>query len=437
MEIRTLLRATAGAALVLLCIGLAVQLVTALREAQHLRIDLAELHDVRYGLLDADQWVLRVSAVLERRIANFELDDDNRPQIKAAIEQALHAVVDQVEAYLAERARPRSESWVDRLRGGLRRGLTGILLDFEEIRRRIPYYADLLLDELSRPDTRRELGRQLTAFLTEASQSTFARTDRTGLRSVLARHGCDDVPACSQLLEARIATLADFTRTRLAALAAASTVLLALCCLPAVRRRKDAGRPDLVDLTLLLSLAFTLLAAGLLTPMIEIEARIGELSLVLLGEPVTFENQVLYFQSKSIVDVVTLLVETGAPDMILVGALVALFSIVFPALKGLATLPYHAAATGGRRPPALVEFFALKSGKWSMADVYVVAIFMAFVGFDGLLSNQLGRLDAQSETVSVITTNGTHLAPGFFLFLGFVFTGFVISMRLERDAPLT
>jgi hypothetical protein len=46
-----------------------------------------------------------------------------------------------------------------------------------------------------------------------------------------------------------------------------------------------------------------LLVAGVTTPMIDMEAKISQMSFVLLGHPIHFENQVLYFQSKSILDV--------------------------------------------------------------------------------------------------------------------------------------
>ena len=46
----------------------------------------------------------------------------------------------------------------------------------------------------------------------------------------------------------------------------------------------------------------TLLAAGVTTPMIDMEATISQISFELLGHAINFENQVLYFQSKSILD---------------------------------------------------------------------------------------------------------------------------------------
>jgi uncharacterized membrane protein YtjA (UPF0391 family) len=91
----------------------------------------------------------------------------------------------------------------------------------------------------------------------------------------------------------------------------------------------------------------------------------------------------------------------------------------------------------------LVGFFALKSGKWSMADVLVIAIFMAYVGFRGLVASQLQQIGSLASGVETLTTNGTALQPGFYLFLGFVLVSLVLSHMLgnsvsgEGRAPLT
>ena len=42
----------------------------------------------------------------------------------------------------------------------------------------------------------------------------------------------------------------------------------------------------------------------------------------------------------------------------------------------------------------MVRFFVLKSGKWSMADVMVVAIFMAYIGFNGIITSQFGQFSS-------------------------------------------
>jgi len=177
-----------------------------------------------------------------------------------------------------------------------------------------------------------------------------------------------------------------------------------------------------------------LLAAGVMTPMIEVEARIDELSLSLLGKPLVFTDQVLYFQSKSILDLVRVLTATGDADMLLVALLVVLFSLIFPAAKILASLIYYSNPRGWRSL-RLVRFFALRSGKWSMADVLVVAILMAYMGFDGLISSQLAELSSRGQPLDLLSTNGTSLQLGFFLFLAFVIASLFLSALLEARAP--
>jgi uncharacterized paraquat-inducible protein A len=140
---------------------------------------------------------------------------------------------------------------------------------------------------------------------------------------------------------------------------------------------------------------------------------------------------VLYFQSKSVTDLVRVLAQTGEADLILVAFLVALFSVVFPLAKVVASFLYYWDVRG-LRASSLVRFFALKSGKWSMADVLVIAMFMAFVGFRGLVSSQLSHLSRTGGTAEVLTTNGTLLQAGFYLFLAFTIASMVVSTLLDR-----
>ena len=83
--------------------------------------------------------------------------------------------------------------------------------------------------------------------------------------------------------------------------------------------------------------ALILLVVGLTSTMIQIDARIANMDFHLLGENVSFKNQVLFFQSKSIVDVVHLLIQTGKVDSMIVGVLILVFSILFPVTKLLST----------------------------------------------------------------------------------------------------
>jgi hypothetical protein len=178
-------------------------------------------------------------------------------------------------------------------------------------------------------------------------------------------------------------------------------------------------------------LTFVVLFVGLTSPMIEIDARIKEMSFLLIGEKISFHDQVIFFQSKSIVDVVRILMETGKYDSVIVGALILIFSIVFPIGKLLATKLYLLGNEKWRNNK-LIRFFAFKSGKWSMADVNVVAIFMAYIGFKGILDSQLSTLNMKTESLASISTNETSLQPGFILFLAFVLFSLILSVILKR-----
>ena len=417
-------------------LALTVHLRLELNRVKALKTDLGEIDHVRYGLLDADQWVTRLSTILERRINAFEVTETNRPQVQQAVELVLNALLDEVERSLRRHNLQVGGTVVDQLKGILQQGLQDLLIDFDRLHRKVPEYARQVVAELSKPAAKREIKSRLVAFMQQAADTTFAKTDRSRLEALLAAHGCTDTDDCNRTLTALIAATQQPLLLQMLGVLALVGVLFVLCLAP-WRSAADAGERavpaaglDPFRLFLLTGATLVLLAGGILTPMIEIDARITELSIELLGDPLSFTNQVLYFQTKSVFDVASILVQTRAADMILVAVLLVVFSILFPALKIVATWVYFFDYRELRRHPT-VRFFALRSGKWSMADVMVIAIFMAYIGFSGLVGNQLGSLREASAAVEVLTTNGTTLAPGFYLFLGFVLASLWLSTVLE------
>ncbi|MBE7178792.1 MAG: paraquat-inducible protein A [Mucilaginibacter polytrichastri] len=177
--------------------------------------------------------------------------------------------------------------------------------------------------------------------------------------------------------------------------------------------------------------AIIILVAGVSTAMIDVEARISEFRFTLLGEDILFKDQILFFQSKSILDVVSILVKTGKFDSVLVGSLIFCFSILFPFAKLSSTVIYLFNKAGWMRG-RVIKYFAFESGKWSMADVMVVAIMMTYIGFNGILDSQLASLNIKNDMLSSITTNNTALQPGYILFVAFVLFGLFMSGILKR-----
>ena len=187
-----------------------------------------------------------------------------------------------------------------------------------------------------------------------------------------------------------------------------------------------------ISLIILSGASLSLLVSGIVLPMLDIEAKINKLYFTLLDKPLTFTDQILFFKSKSIYDLVHLLIQSDETKMIFVGVLLTTFSVIFPILKLISTyLYFYIRNVIGDNP--ITRFFALRSTKWSMADVMVVSIFMAYLGLDGVVSSQLKILEAKSEPINVITTNGTELQVGFYLFLGFVITSFIMALLVEKS----
>src|SRR5690606_35784471 len=133
---------------------------------------------------------------------------------------------------------------------------------------------------------------------------------------------------------------------------------------------------------------------------------------------------------KSIIEIIFILIETGKIDSIVVGILILSFSVLFPFLKLVSMSLY--AVNERFRSNSVANWMTFYSGKWSMADVIVVAIFMAYIAFQGILNNQLNGLNRNTESMTAITTNNTSLEPGFYIFLSYVIFSILLSTYLAK-----
>ena len=158
-----------------------------------------------------------------------------------------------------------------------------------------------------------------------------------------------------------------------ASMLAGAVILVAFILLTATRGA--LSRPAVLVLMLF---CLAMLAGGVLSPMLEVEVRVTRLDATLLGAPVEFRDQSLYYRSKTVLEVSRTLLEMHRPAMSLVAILVILFSVVFPVLKMLA-LSASLFRPSLLRNSRVVRILAFELSKWSMADVMVLAIFMSFI----------------------------------------------------------
>ena len=417
-------RLCVGVLLLLIASVLTFHLVRTLNLIHQYQNDLAEISNIKYELLNADVWADKISAILYKKIDEFELTPQDKMKMRQSMEDIIDQAIVKIDQIIRERNR-RGKGFLEKASDALKQVATDILIDFKSLRNRVPEFTDILFEELGKPGTKEEMKQFLRQKIDAFSDSTFSKTDMTHFDSIMEKYGCSEKERCRDLLTGCINSKEKDTQKYLIGIfslfVAAFTVLLI---------SKEDLNPYRFWI-LFLSCA-VLLVGGISTPMIQLNAEIAELSFELLGEPVLFEHQVLFHQSKSITDVVEVLVESGQFRMVVVGILISAFSVAFPLAKGFASLLFFYNIRGMRKN-GVIRFFALRSGKWSMADVMVVALFMAYIGLSGIITSRLSELERSSRYVEILTNNGTDLQAGFYLFLGFCIAGLVFSSALENE----
>jgi hypothetical protein len=299
-----------------------------------------------------------------------------------------------------------------------------ILINLNDIKKGIPEYADAIMSEMSKSKTKEQARAMLNMQLEHYLQGTFDKQDTVYLDQKLLRNHSKDIESARIELNNKILVTSNVIFWEAAFLIILSMVLFALSGF----RKKPLTELQYIALLLLL---MTLLIAGVTTPMIDMEAKISQMSFMLMGHPIHFENQVLYFQSKSILDMFWIMITHNDFQLKCVAVLLITFSIIIPVLKLASSLIYYFNYRHLNNN-ATVKFFVFKSGKWSMADVMVVAIFMAYIGFNGMISSQFGQLRSADQTIILVTTNGTSLQPGYFLFLTYTLLALFLSGFLTR-----
>lgn len=384
------------------------------RKAQ-LKRDRIEISHIKYGLFNVDEWKALVADILTKKIRQLEVTKENRPKMKKELEKMIYKLVDELDRGIQQNG--------TRSIGGFLQAVTSNILGIKNrMREKVPDFADMALDHLNDPKVREDLKDYLIKQLNEMADSMVGKMDYTVFNAILYEYSAEDKATClaridEQMGQVRVAELSFIA-------------LLSLCCIGLATMIFVSQNYGSTELITMVVGASVLLLTGLSLPMIDIEATIASFSFTLVGEPVEFKDQVLFFQSKSILQVVGLLLKNGGLGLLLVALLVFSFSVLFPMAKLIASV---VTIVQDREPTHwLHRFLVFKSGKWSMADVMVVAIFMSYIGFNGVINSQLTQLAAFSGNVEIFTTNNSVLQSGFYLFTGYCITGLLLSTMIEK-----
>ncbi|WP_316766012.1 paraquat-inducible protein A [Pedobacter frigiditerrae] len=403
-----------------------IQLHELSERQEHLKKDFADMNNINLGLFSVDQWHDKVEHIIKHQVRDLNITAEEKRALQKEIEGVIIALINKAEALVTK---PEKKS----LRGKLVKFAVKNFVNVDTIKKQVPGMARTMMKKIDNPNNKKQLSKMALKELDKFEQSdvidSILTANAVAISKVYKKYKVDSNEQLNQKIKAELKHIETATYTYCSAMLICIVVVLTLWW---IFRKQKALHATLFIMSLLF--AFILLGVGLTASMIEVDARINALDFVLLGQHVTFQDQVLFFQSKSILDVVIILVNGTAIDSILVGVLILVFSILFPIMK-LSSTGIHLLGRKSWAENKVIKYFAFQSGKWSMADVIVIGILMAYIGLNGLLESQLQRLKVPIDSLTLISTHNTALQPGYIIFIAFVLFGLILSTILKFITP--
>ncbi|MEM7163765.1 MAG: hypothetical protein AAF487_15160, partial [Bacteroidota bacterium] len=289
------------------------------QEIAVLKEDRMELSHIRYGLFSVDEWKEVIADVASKKIQELEIDDSNRAKLKSDIENVLHQVIDEVQNIVREK---NDQSG---FKGLVKNVFIDLFVDIDDIKSGIPSYADKIIEYLEQPENREEIKEYLLGKFKQFADETMGYTDYSQLASILKKYDHSEKEACINQISQLEKDLSAKRYISLMFILTSGISFFILMIGGFINSKWEYLICILASLFLLVS--------GIALPMIDIEAEITSFSFQLAGEPVDFNNQIVFFQSKSILDVVWILLSRGELALIIVALLIFSFSVVIPLLK--------------------------------------------------------------------------------------------------------
>lgn len=394
-------------------------------QQEQLKMDYSTANNITLGLFSVEQWRDKVAGIVNQQVRHFTLTGKQSKELQIEVQQIILALINKAEALINKPATT--------LGGRIKKFAVKSFVNTDDIKAQVPGFAKTIIARVDNPANKKRLSKMAMGKITAIENSPYFDSTAAANNQLRAQmYGKYNVASPAQF-NSKITMLLNEIKTTTYNYSFAMLIcIIIVLMLWWIFRKKPQLHGTLFVMSLLF--AFILLAVGLSASMLEVDARIQSLDFMLLGEHVVFKDQVLFFQSKSIIDVVEVLIKQPGTDSVMVGVLILVFSILFPVTK-LSSTGIHLLARRKAAENKVVKYFAFQSGKWSMADVIVIAILMAYIGLNGLLQSQLDQLNVRSDFLTIITTNNTALQPGYIIFISFVLYGLILSTILKFITP--
>ena len=387
---------------------------------------LAEINRINYGLFNMDLWKDKALDIFTKRINEFEVPPNAYVDIEAELNVYLEYLYKEwllsgkLVNQLVDEAQRQGQMNV--IVANLAKTYFGNNMKGFGIDKRIPDIAEALTEEIQKNEP------MLAGYLKEGLRALLFDENDAIIRDirepVYKHYGHSTLEDTNKDLSQRIVQLESEINSEIKIVYA---IVLGLVVLSLLLYGRIGGE---TAISLVTFASIILLFLGVTMPMIDIDARLNAFEMNLVGSQVTFDEQYLYFQSKSILDVTRTLIKGKGIDLKIVGVMILMFSVVVPFIKLVLSSIFL--YSNRIRNSRLAKTIIYNLGKWSMADVFVVAMFMAYIGFYGIVTAQLGEIGGNRTGYAVETLNYSRLSPGALFFTTYCILSIMTGIMLKR-----
>ncbi len=418
--------------MILITIGLAFSayngyhLSKLVKEQKQYKEYIAEINMVNYGLFNMELWKEKALDIFSTRIDDFTIS----PQVYDDVELELRKYLKKMyKEYIASGKlvnqfvdQAHKSGKLNKLFATLIKKNVGSMLGDMDIEAQIPQFAATLSAELKKNEP------MLKGYLAEGLKNLIFEGNGEKVSdprmNIYQHFGQSDLSSTNIYLTEKISSLEISINKKV------KFVYLSILGLAIISLLFYSVLGGVVSISLVTLASIILLILGVTMPMIDIDARLNAFKMAIVGNEVSFNEQYLYYQSKSILDVTKTLIAGKGIDLKLVGIMILLFSVIVPFIKlVLSTLFLNMKSL---RNSKITKAIIYHLGKWSMADVFVVAMFMAYIGFYGLISAQLGNIGRNETGYAVETINYSKLSPGALFFTTYCILSIVTGILIKR-----
>lgn len=395
-----------------------MEVYTLSQERARLKEDISKVNDVMFGLMSVNHWESEIRKIAVKQIEDFKLTKEQDSLIRVAIDEVLVGVIDKTDRVIQE-----DDGSVLKF---IRKHAINLFFDVEDFQKKVPELTNTIMTRITSDEGKERLKKLVLSKLDELAESTYDSTKVDIYNMYLQKYDAKDRNEFNTITLSKVDKLYNATLNN-------SLVAIAIAFVFVFLWLTFRNNDDLKYVLLSFSILFgaIILLTGVASPMIEIDARFREMNFFILGENIEFSNQFIFYRSKSILEIISIMMSTGKLDSTIVALLILAFSVLLPFFKLVSMSLFLISSKF--RTNSVARWMTFKSGKWSMADVIVVAIFMAYVAFQGILDNQLAGLNQNTEAVTAITTNHTALQPGFYVFVTYVVFSILLSSYLGNS----